>query len=335
MSTPTYFHAFTLNRPTPALWRATFNHPPINLIDGVMIRELSELFAEVERNEGPAVIVFDSADPDYFLAHYDIGAATRSLVGSLPPTGFHPWLYILVRLSELPAVTIAAIRGRARSAGSEFVLAGDVRFASRERAVLGPDGSRLRHDPWRGAGVSAAGSGRTGPGVRDPSRRGGLRRRTRRAIRLRQPSHSDDEFEDFVDRFARRVSRFDRQALADIKRFVNSVSLPADTEFPPQMEAFGKAATGPASKPDCAERSRTAYSNAPTSNCDPASTWDRSRVPSETSRRSARRPASARGEWHWGAGLGSSQTRWRRGAVTFSEHIHYQERKTTQWLALS
>ena len=86
------YNRFTLNSPSPSLWRVTFNHPPINLIDYVMIRELGELLAEVERNEEPAVLVFDSADPDYFLAHYDI-AADPSLVNSLPPgpTGFHPW----------------------------------------------------------------------------------------------------------------------------------------------------------------------------------------------------------------------------------------------------
>ena len=63
---------FTLDRSTPSLWRVTFNHPPINLIDSVMIGELGELLAEIEENKEPAVLVFDSADPDYFLAHYDI-----------------------------------------------------------------------------------------------------------------------------------------------------------------------------------------------------------------------------------------------------------------------
>ena len=86
------YRRFTLDNSTPSLWRVTFDHPPINLIDSVMIGELGELFADVERNEGPAVLLFDSADPDYFLAHYDITAANRSLVNSLPkgPTGFHP-----------------------------------------------------------------------------------------------------------------------------------------------------------------------------------------------------------------------------------------------------
>jgi len=79
---------FTLDNSTPSLWRVTFNNPPINLIDSVMIGELRELFAEVERHHGPTVLVFDSADTDYFLAHYDITAANRSLVDSLPMRSF-------------------------------------------------------------------------------------------------------------------------------------------------------------------------------------------------------------------------------------------------------
>jgi hypothetical protein len=55
---------------TRSLWRVTFNNPPINLIDSVMIAELREVFAEVERDRGPTVLVFGSADPDYFLGHY-------------------------------------------------------------------------------------------------------------------------------------------------------------------------------------------------------------------------------------------------------------------------
>ena len=70
------FTRFTLDNSTPSLWRVTFNNPPINLIDSAMIGELRELFAEVERDQGPTVLVCDSADPDYFLAHYDITAAT-------------------------------------------------------------------------------------------------------------------------------------------------------------------------------------------------------------------------------------------------------------------
>jgi enoyl-CoA hydratase/carnithine racemase len=215
-----------------------------------MIGELGELFADIETNEGPAVLLFDSADPEYLLAHYDITAANASLVNSLPagPTGFHPWIDIVVRLGKLPAVTISAIRGRARGAGSELVLASDIRFASLERAVLGqmevgfgaiPGGgpaSWLPRVVGRGRAFEILLGGEDFDG--ELAERYGY---VNRAI-------PDGEFESFVDRFARRVSTFDRQALADIKHFVNNVSLPADEEFPPQMDAFWQAVARPAAQ---------------------------------------------------------------------------------------
>jgi len=241
------FTRFTVDSSTPSLWRVTFDHPPINLIDQVMIGELGELLAEVERNQEPAVLVFNSADPDYFLAHYDI-AADPSLVNSLPagPTGFHPWVDILVRVSRLPAVTISAIRGRARAAGSELVLATDVRFASRERAVLGQVEVGFGAIP--GGGPASRLPGLVGRGRTFEILLGGEDFDGELAERYGYVNRAipDDEFEDFVDRFARRVSTFDRQALADIKHFVNEVSLPADEGFPPQMDAFWKAVARPA-----------------------------------------------------------------------------------------
>jgi len=241
------FTRFTVDSSTPSLWRVTFDHPPINLIDYVMIGELGELLAEVERNEEPAVLVFNSADPDYFLAHYDI-AADPGLVNSLPagPTGFHPWVDILVRVSRLPAVTISAIRGRARAAGSELVLATDVRFASRERAVLGQVEVGFGAIP--GGGPASRLPGLVGRGRTLEILLGGEDFNGELAERYGYVNRAipHDEFEDFVDRFARRVSTFDRQALADIKHFVNKVSLPADEGFPPQMDAFWKAVARPA-----------------------------------------------------------------------------------------
>jgi enoyl-CoA hydratase/carnithine racemase len=240
------FTRFTLDRSTPSLWRVTFDHPPINLIDPVLIGELGELLADVERNEEPAVVVFDSADPDYFLAHYDV-AADPGLVDSLPagPTGFHPWVDILVRVSRLPAVTISAIRGRARGAGSEFVLATDIRFASRERAVLGQFEVGFGAVP--GGGPASRLPGLVGRGRTLEILLGGEDFNGELAERYGYVNRAipDDEFEDFVTRFARRVSTFDRPALADIKHFVDAVSLPADEEFPPQMEAFWKAVARP------------------------------------------------------------------------------------------
>jgi len=257
------FTRFTVDSSTPSLWRVTFDHPPINLIDYVMIGELGELLAEVERNEEPAVLVFNSADPDYFLAHYDI-AADPSLVNSLPagPTGFHPWVDILIRVSRLPAVTISAIRGRARAAGSELVLATDVRFASRERAVLGQVEVGFGAIP--GGGPASRLPGLVGRGRTLEILLGGEDFNGELAERYGYVNRTipDDEFEDFVDRFARRVSTFDRQALADIKHFVNEVSLPADEGFSPAdgriLESSGAPRTTGASQPSVRRRPSTA-----------------------------------------------------------------------------
>jgi enoyl-CoA hydratase/carnithine racemase len=185
------FTRFTVDSSTPPLWRVTFDHPPINLIDHVMIGELGQLLAAVERDGEPAVLVFDSADSEYFLAHYDI-ANDPSLVDSLPagPTGLHPWLDVLVRVSRLPAVTISAIRGRARAAGSEFVLATDIRFASRERAVLGQVEVGFGAVPGGGPASRLPGLVGRGQTARDLARWRGLQRRVGRAIRVCEPCHS-------------------------------------------------------------------------------------------------------------------------------------------------
>jgi enoyl-CoA hydratase/carnithine racemase len=240
------FTRFSLDRSTPSLWRVTFDHPPINLIDSVMIGELGALLAEVEGDEAPAVLVFDSADPDYFLAHYDI-AADVSLVDSLPegPTGFHPWVDVLVRIARLSAVTISAIRGRARAAGSELALATDIRFASRERAVIGQPEVGFGAIP--GGGPASRLPGLVGRGRTLEILLGGEDFGGELAERYGYVNRAipDDEFAEFVDRFARRVSRFDRQALADIKHYVNESSLPADDAFPPQMDAFWDAVARP------------------------------------------------------------------------------------------
>ncbi|MGC5567927.1 enoyl-CoA hydratase/isomerase family protein [Streptomyces sp. FR-108] len=231
---------------TPALWWVTFSNPPINLIGPQMVAELQELLAELENDDLVATVVFDSADPDYFLAHWDI-AADPAEVDSMPPgpTGFHPWLDILVRLSRLPAVTISAIRGRARGAGSEFALATDIRFASREKAVLGqfelgtgavPGGgpsSRLARLVGRGRSLEILLSANDFDG--DLAERYGY---VNRAV-------PDAEFDEFVEEFAVRISRFDVRAIEEIKRYVNAVTLPPDDEFPPQMAAFWKSVSRP------------------------------------------------------------------------------------------
>lgn len=250
------YEQLRVTRTSPALWRVAFDAPPINLIGLQMVVELRELLDDLESDPLVSVVVFESAIEDYFLAHWDI-AADPELVNSLPqgPTGYHPWVDILIRLSKVPAITISAIRGRARGAGSEFVLATDLRFASREKAVLGqfevgagavPGGgtpSRLPRLIGRGRALEIL----VGAGDYD----GGLAERygyVNRAL-------PDAELGDFVTAFAERVSRFDLRAVQEVKTFVNAVSLAPDEEFPPQMDAFWVSA----SRPETQERARQLF----------------------------------------------------------------------------
>ena len=237
---------FKVTRSSPSLWRVTFDNPPINLIDAVMMKELLNLLTEIERDKRVAVVLFDSADPDFFLAHYDIAGDPAELVGVETTAGRHPFTDLHIRLSKSPAVTISAIRGRARGAGSELALATDIRFASRERAVFGQFE----------IGVAAA------PGGGALNRLSNLVGRAR-AFEILVSGHDfdgelaeqygyvnraipDEQFVDFVDAFAQRVSRFDLLALADIKRFVNAATLPADAPLGAEIDAFWKASERPA-----------------------------------------------------------------------------------------
>src|SRR5262249_46795010 len=146
---------------SPRYCHVTFDHPPINTITATTVAELSGLAGLIEHDPDLNVVVFDSANRDFYLAHYD----SRSAALGDGPTGLPAWVDVLVRLARAPVVSIASIRGRARGAGSEFMLACDPRFASRENTLLGQ---------WEvGVGVVPGGGpmarpGRSRPGSRDP-----------------------------------------------------------------------------------------------------------------------------------------------------------------------
>src|SRR5216683_2180578 len=201
---------FSLAKSTSSLWRVTFDNPPINLIDPVMIVALHDLLTEIEQDNRVAAVVFDSADPDFFLAHYDI-AADQSAFDALPAarTPFHHWTNVLIRLSRSRAVTISALRGRARGAGSEFALATDIRFASRERAVLGQFEVGFATVP--GGGPSTRLPGIVGRGRAFEILFGGEDFDGELAERYGYVNRAvpDAEFVGFVNAFAERVSRFD------------------------------------------------------------------------------------------------------------------------------
>src|SRR5262245_60815508 len=111
-------------------WRVTLNHPPINTIDDQMYDEFFDLVEAIEAEPSLKVVTFESANPDFFLAHYGVGESTSRF-------GKPRWIEAATRLAHSNVLSIAVIRGQTRAGGAEFALACDLRFASRGKAVFG------------------------------------------------------------------------------------------------------------------------------------------------------------------------------------------------------
>lgn len=234
-----------LTEVSPQLWKVTFNHAPVNAIGPAMIGELKALLTELERNTTVNVVVFDSADPDFYLAHYDL-KADPAIAEALPsPTGYAAWVDVTVRLQHLSTVTISAIRGIARGAGSEFVLATDIRFASLEKAILGQMEVGFTALPGGGAAgrlPTLVGRGRTFEILL-----GGDDYSAELAEKYGYVNRAipDAQFEDFVVAYATRVSKWDRRVITEIKQFVNKYTRLPDAEYPLHSDAFWGAAARP------------------------------------------------------------------------------------------
>lgn len=238
-----------LEQHSPTYWRVTFDIPPLNIFGPKNVPQLNEVITALETDEHVKVVVFDSAVEGFFLTHYDFLAKLEDST-SLPagPTGLPPLPDMLVRLSRAPVVSIASIRGRATGVGSELALASDMRFASREKAIL---------SQWEvGAGLVPGG----GPMARLPRLIG-----RGRALEVLLGADDvpgdlaelygyvnralpDAELDAFVDALARRIASFDKHAIAETKRLVDVASLPADTEIAPEWGAFLGSLERPASQ---------------------------------------------------------------------------------------
>ena len=116
---------------------ATFDHPPINLLDLPLMQEMDRLGRELEADDRIRVVVFDSADPEFFIAHADV-SFIQQLPDDVPPRGDELFFFhaMVDRFRTMSKVSIAKIEGRARGGGSEFVLSLDMRFAALGKAVL-------------------------------------------------------------------------------------------------------------------------------------------------------------------------------------------------------
>src|SRR5262249_31726146 len=207
-------------RRSPAYWRVTFNHPPLNIFGPETIPQLNKIITGLENDEHVKVIVFDSAVAGSFLTHYDFLAKLEDTTGLPPgPTGLQPLPDMLVRLSRAPVVSIASIRGRATGVGSELALACDMRVASRQKAILSqsevgagmvPGGGPMPRLPrlmGRGRALEVLLGADDFPG--DLAERYGYVNR----------SLPDSDLDAFVESLATRIASFDKRAISETKRF--------------------------------------------------------------------------------------------------------------------
>jgi enoyl-CoA hydratase/carnithine racemase len=240
---------FRMTRVTPDYWRVTINHPPFNIFGPDSIPQLDAVITALERDPEVKVVVFDSAVPGFFLTHYDF-VAPLDRTTSMPagPTGLPPLPDMLARLSRAPVVSIVSIRGRASGVGSELALASDMRFASREKAILSqfeigagfvPGGGPMARLPrliGRGRALEILLGGNDVPG--ELAERYGY---VNRAL-------PDAELDPFVDALAQRIATFDKQSLAEIKRLVNVSSLPSDDALAAEWSGFIASVQRPAAQ---------------------------------------------------------------------------------------
>jgi enoyl-CoA hydratase/carnithine racemase len=110
--------------------------PPMNLLGPELVRDLVSLIQRYEADDAVRVLVFKSADPDYFISHVDVTRIAEYRAEAAKLTGEASIALLFRYLSASRLVTIAQIEGRVRAAGSEFVLACDMRFAARESAIF-------------------------------------------------------------------------------------------------------------------------------------------------------------------------------------------------------
>jgi len=217
---------------------AEISAPPINLLGPELVRDLVSLIQQAEANDAVKVIVFKSADPDYFISHVDVTRIAGNREPATKLTG-EPSLGLLFRyLSVSRLVTIAQIEGRVRGVGSEFVLACDMRFAACESAIFG------QFEPSFGV-IPGAG------GAQHLTRLMGRGRALE--VMLSAQDYDADlaerygwinralptaELDEFVKSLAHRVAKFPAAGHAVVKERVNAIALPTVEDIRRDSDLF-------------------------------------------------------------------------------------------------
>ncbi|MEH3116382.1 MAG: enoyl-CoA hydratase/isomerase family protein [Methylorubrum populi] len=224
---------------------ATIDAPPMNMLGPELVRDLVSLIQTLDRGEPHKVVVFKSADPDYFISHVDVTkiAAYREEAARL--TGEASIALLFLRLSQTKAVTIAQVEGRVRGAGSEFILGCDMRFAARGRAVFSQMEPAFGLIPGGGAAqhlVRLMGRGRALEVMlsaedydADLAERYGWVNR----------SFDPEALGPFVADLARRIASFPAAGHGVVKDRVNAISLAPAEDFRRDSDLFGEGVKNP------------------------------------------------------------------------------------------
>lgn len=231
--------------------------PPMNLLGPELVRDLVSLIQQAEADDTVQVLVFKSADPDYFISHVDVTRIKENREPAAKLTG-EPSLGLLFRyLSASRLVTIAQIEGRVRGVGSEFILACDMRFAARESAIFG------QFEPSFGV-IPGAG------GAQHLARLMG-RSRALEVMLSAQDYDSDlaekygwinralpaDEIDEFVSSLAHRIAKFPAAGRAVVKERVNAITLPSVEDIRRDSDLFLEGTRSP----EFQELTRSAFEN--------------------------------------------------------------------------
>ena len=212
--------------------------PPMNLLGPELIRDLVSLIQRAEADDNCQVIVFKSADPDYFIAHVDVTRIKENREAAAKLDGDASIGLMLCHLSSSRLVSIAQIEGRVRAVGNEFILACDMRFAARESAIFS------QFEPSFGV-IPGAG------GVQHLARLLGRGRALE--VMLSAQDYDADlaerygwinralpaaELGDFVKSLAHRIARFPAAGHAVVKERVNAICLPSIDDFRRDSDLF-------------------------------------------------------------------------------------------------
>jgi enoyl-CoA hydratase/carnithine racemase len=238
-----------INRELGIAW-VTLDAPPMNLLGAPLVGALLELVDTLERDAATRVVVFRSADPDFFIAHGDVVSITAVPRAPTPEATEINFIHQLFeRLRKLPQVTIAQIEGYARGGGSELCLACDMRFAALGKAVFGQPEIALGILP--GAGGTARLTRLLGRARASEIILGGDDFSAEEAERYGWINRAlaPAELPGFVARLARRIASYPALALQEAKRAIQSVSdATTHTDLLTEQRTFDRLMSDPRSE---------------------------------------------------------------------------------------